>query len=480
MNKENNVIIDENFVYEKLEKINPFKENGDFNDIHIARLFSQVFAEILIYNKTIKKYMYYDGVYWQTDDGTRAEYYAQIFALGLIKYTLNLTNTDIKKRIYRLTDRTPRITLIKDAKANNTCDTSEFDKDPYLINVRNGIINLRDGSFFEHDIKYKFSKIADTIYDPNFDKNNRWTQFIDEITSGNEFKARYLQTVLGYSLLGIKKEEKIWILHGPSTRNGKSTLIESVCNVLGDYAVAAQPETFEQKVFGTGGSGATEDVARLAGSRLVRVSEPPKGMKLDCKKVMEMTGQDRITARDLFSRSFEFRAGFTMIFLCNNLPIINDDAMFSSNRIKIIPFNESFPDGSSKQDKNLKELFATDTYKSIILNWLLDGLYMYNTRGLIEPSEVIDATNDYRAASDAVQGFINKCLVKSDGYVKANLVYDAYVQYCNISNIAAEGKMTFYNALRVKNMFVTERRINGEKVKNFIPGMALIQIEKED
>ena len=331
-----------------------------------------------------------------------------------------------------------------------------------------------------HDKKYKFSKMADVVYDDSYDPDNRWTQFIDEITSGNRFKAAYLQAVMGYSLLGIKKEEKVWFLHGPSTRNGKSTFIESISGVLGDYAKTAQPDSFEKKTFSNGGSVASEDIARLAGSRLVRISEPSKGMKFECKKIKEMTGNDKITARGLYSDSFEFRCSFTFIFLCNSLPVIDDDTMFTSNRLKVIPFNESFPDGSSRQDKNLKELFSRDEYKSMILNWLLEGLHLYNKNGLIEPTEVIEAPNNYQEANDTVQSFINKCLIQSTGYVKANLVYDAYIKYCQISNIPYEGKQSFYNTLRSKNLFVAEKQINGQKVKNILLNRALAQVETED
>ncbi|MCQ2485096.1 MAG: phage/plasmid primase, P4 family [Clostridia bacterium] len=465
--------INQEYVLNRLNAIEPLNNSKyeNFDEIALSQLFAEVFKDCLTYNVTLKRFMYFDGTYWKTDDGTETERMAQEFATALYMHTLNSKRTDIKKRIFKLSERRARLNLIADAKTENRCSAEDFDKNPYELNCQNGILNLLDGSFKGHNAKDKFSNITNCQFEPDLDGENRWIQFIDEIMGGDNEKVLYLQTVLGYALLGTKREEKFWILYGPKTRNGKSTLMESIACCLGDYCTTAQPASFEKKQFNNGGSGASEDIARLAGTRLLKVSEPDKGMRLDCRIIKEMTGNSRITARGLHQSSFEFYSNFALVFDCNNLPLIEDDTVFSSNRVKVIRFDETFPDNSDRQDKTLKELFRTPTYKSIILNWLLEGLYNYNINGLYEPSVITEATEIYRAENDSIGTYLSEALEEAEaGYLKAADVFENYCDYCKITGRVAEGKIAFNAYLYAHGLLTKQKRISGTVVKNIILG----------
>lgn len=134
--------------------------------------------------------------------------------------------------------------------------------------------------------------------------------------------------------------------------------------MLDDYAKAAPYESFESKKFKSSG-GATEDIARLAGSRYVSVSEPAEGMVLNSALIKTLSGNDRITARYLYENSFEFGVSFKLWINTNHLPAISDDTVFKSGRVQLIPFNRYFND--KEQDKGLKKRLVTKENLSGVL-----------------------------------------------------------------------------------------------------------------
>jgi len=92
----------------------------------------------------------------------------------------------------------------------------------------------------------------------------------------------FLQRWFGYSLLGLTSEQKLVFLHGAG-RNGKSTLVDLVARILGDYATSVPIESLtgnEQRK----GADATPDLVRLPGARMVRASEPEEAPAADLNR----------------------------------------------------------------------------------------------------------------------------------------------------------------------------------------------------
>lgn len=120
--------------------------------------------------------------------------------------------------------------------------------------------------------------------------------------------------------------------------------------MLGDYAKTAPYEVFESKKYKSSG-GASEELARLAGSRYVSVSEPSEDMVLNSALIKTLSGNDRITARYLYENSFEFTASFKLWINTNHLPSIPDDTVFKSGRVQLIPFNRHFKPSEQNRGK---------------------------------------------------------------------------------------------------------------------------------
>ena len=338
----------------------------------------------------------------------------------------------------------------------------DMDSNPYLLNTTTLAYDLRTCEVI-HDISpFNVTKKTTCSLPNAFTKRcDRWYQFIDEITGGNKDKAKFLQRALGYSILGVNREECMFIAYGAKTRNGKGTLFSTISTVLGeDYADSAPPDLIcENK------SGRTTDfnapqpaLAKLVGTRIVRMSESARDVRLDAASMKTMTGRDTLVTRGLFQNSFSFVPQFTLWLETNHLPAATDDTVFTSNRIYVIEFNEQFTEG--KQDKNLKELFALPENRPTILQWLFDGCADYIKNGLSAPECIAEATKNYRKLHDRIGNFLeDTCEVGDDKKILRGALYSAYSQWCvkPDNRYKPMGSTTFYNEIAMRGYPIKHR-----------------------
>jgi putative DNA primase/helicase len=259
--------------------------------------------------------------------------------------------------------------------------------------------------------------------------------------------------------------EQFYILHGKTSRNGKTTLTESIGNLLGDYCVTAQPQTFSKR--NSDGSMASPDTARLKGARLINVPEPEHDMTLNSAIMKQLTGGDTYTGRFLNENLFQFRFEGKPFINTNHLPRVSDDTIFASGRAKIIPFNRHFTE--TEQDKGLKQEFRKAKTKSAILNWLIEGYRLILNSGFDAPPRVIEAVAEYRQEADVIGMFLAEYTVRNDNNrLSTSALYAQYTTWA---------KDNGYHALNSKN-FVTELRRRFDvrcdgAVGNVVVGLAL-------
>ena len=277
-----------------------------------------------------------------------------------------------------------------------------------------------------------------------------------------------IKVKLGYCLTADTKEEKIIIFYGSTTRNGKSTLLETFLNILGDYGVSINPETLAVKRFSDSRS-ANGDIARLDGVRFVNAPEPPENMVLNVSDIKTLTGGDTITARNPYERHFQFKPQFKLVINTNHLPKVNDNTLFMSNRVYVVTFDKHFEE--IEQDKTLKHKLSQPEEMSGILNLLIDGLRDYRKNGLNPPPEVINATLEYEGECDMVKNFIDECMEDADGFTLRKRAYITYEAWCSSNNTPVMPYQTFNRKL--ENIVNIGRR--GD-FKNVIMGK---QITKE-
>ncbi len=450
------------------------------NDKGSAELFSTVFKNVSRYNPTQKDWMFYNGVKWIADtEGMKAKRNAKKLADAILSYAVSVSELDEKSRenylkyASRLMNYRDRNTMVNDAKDLNFFENTELDKDDLILNLKNCVLDLSGDTprILEHNADLLLSKCCNASYDPNA-TCKLWEKTINEIMEGNAEKIRYLQKILGLCLTGITAEEELYFFYGASTRNGKSTICETVLSILNDYGATISPETLAVKA-NKDSRTASPDIAKLAGTRLVIASEPPKKMIFDTSLVKTMTGRDRITARFLHQNEFCFTPKFKLIINTNYLPTITDQTVFKSGRIRVVSFNKHFDE--HEQNKMLKDELRKES--DGILNWMIAGLYLYRKEGLEPPVAVRNSTDEYEIDSDKIGRFISECLVKSDKNTSAKDVYETYSKWCSDSGLGIDGRNNFYIELKTRGLFGASGTVNGKTVRNIVRGYVLADEE---
>jgi putative DNA primase/helicase len=296
----------------------------------------------------------------------------------------------------------------------------QFDRDPWLLNAANGTVDLRTGALRGHRREDLITRIAPVRFDQGAEAPG-WEAFLSRITEGNAGLVQYLQRVAGYTLTGLTREHALFILYGPGG-NGKTTFVEALRACLGGYAAQADFGSFL-----SGSRGIPNDIARLAGCRLVTAAEVDEGRRLDESRVKQLTGGDRVTARFLFREFFEFDPAFKLFLITNHRPEVRGTDHGLWRRIHLVPFDVTIPEeeiDSSLREKLLEELPG-------ILNWAVQGCLAWQERGLDPPDEVRAATESYRREMDLAGTFIEDCCsVGEDRSIRAADLYPAYLAWC--------------------------------------------------
>ena len=432
-----------------------------------SRIFVDYYRRIILMNDTRHCWYIYDGRVWRPDNhNLRIFEMAKDLHDELLIFANTITSEDTRnrfiKRVDMLDQKKYRDIMVKDAGADKTITVQmdAVDRDKYLVNCHNGTFNLRTGEFRPHTPDDRLAKLTEVDYDPDA-ICPRWLTFMDEVFEGDRERTKYLQKAIGYAMSGDTRLECMFILYGPTSRNGKGTTMETVLRILGEYGRTAKPEMLSKKGFADS-SGPSEDVARLNGARMVNVSEPEKSMVIDASLTKQMTGNNTLTARYLRENSFEFKPQFKLFIDTNHLPQISDMTLFESDRIRIIPFNRHFEE--NERDIDLKSFFAKPENLSGILNWCLEGFRLYQKEGLKMPESVASATQEYRDRSDRISMFTKQCLERKAGQeLRSSAIYTRYKDWCNENGFKYENAANFKKKMETAGYVYQRRRPWNEK-----------------
>lgn len=345
----------------------------------------------------------------------------------------DMSNPDsikLKKAILSFLSRTGNQkqidSCLKRARGLFDASITDFDKDAYLLNVQNGIVDLKTGNLLPHDKARMCSKICRAYY-PDHRKAGAslWEKAIAAILP-DEKERHYMQKWAGYMLVGSAPEEKLLFLYGEGG-TGKGTFISTIGYMLGDYADTLDIEVFlsSRNDGHAGGSGPSPEIAKLAGVRLAVASESGLGRKLNDAKVKNMTGRDDLTARYLYGQQFTFSPVVKFVLQSNYMPAVldaNDTGI--RRRLVIAPFMENL---DKARDPMLKERLKEPENLAAVLAWCVDGCLMWQKEGLREPPKRFQqqAARFYED-SDTLQQFIDDCCATGERRSKARVKVKAF------------------------------------------------------
>jgi putative DNA primase/helicase len=299
-----------------------------------------------------------------------------------------------------------------------------LDSDPWLLNVKNGTVDLRTGAI-RAPLRADFiTKQVPVRFDPKA-RHPVWEAFLDRMVPDTELRS-FLQRAVGYSLTGDTSEEKLFFIFGP-TAAGKSTFTAALRALLGDYASVCDFESFLRQ---RGDAGVRSDIARLVGVRMAISQEVDEARHLAEALVKNLTGGDVLTARHLYQEFFEFRPAFKLWLVANDKPRANpdDDALW--RRILLVPFDQSLPE--AERDPTIKKTLLNDERAcEAILAWAVQGAVQWHSEGLRPPALVRRATDAYREEQDALAPFLSECCVFGPGeFVPSAALKVRYEDWC--------------------------------------------------
>jgi putative DNA primase/helicase len=343
--------------------------------------------------------------------------------------------------------------MLSQAEPHVAISPDDIDQNPWLFNCRNGTLNLQTRELKPHDPTDLITKLCPVDYDPAAAAPT-WLTFLEEIFAGDEDLIGFVQRGFGYSLTGITREHVLFIMHGAGS-NGKSVLLETIVAILSDYARQCPSDTFTAK--DRTGSGISNDIARLVGSRLVSVVETDQDKRLAEGLVKQATGGDRMAARYMRQEFFEFTPKFKLWLATNHKPRIRGTDHGIWRRIRLIPFLVTFydadkaPEGEPIKNDQLADKLKTELPG--VLAWLVRGCSEWQETGLTPSSAIEQATTDYRQSQDVVAAFLDDCCDVSPNYVcRAGLLYKIYKKWAlDNGEILLSGKY-FGDALTEKGL----------------------------
>ncbi|MBG9504004.1 DNA primase [Bacillus thuringiensis] len=404
----------------------------------------------------------WDGKHWKEDRSRAVE---RITSKTLRKLLKSEDEREVKWG-RQCEKRAIRMNSIKDMIPLVPAQREDFDTHQYLLNVENGVIDLKTGKLSPHDRDFMLTKMVNIEFKQGEDCPN-WKLFLDSIFKDVEGNTDYeliefIQKSIGYSLTSDISEQVMFFLYG-SGRNGKSTFINTIKSLLGNYAKQTNSNTFIKKKHD---SGVNNDIARLAGARFVSAVESEEGQQLSEALVKQITGGEPISARFLRQEFFEFTPAFKVFFTTNHKPIIKgmDEGIW--RRVRMIPFIVTIP--KDKVDRKLPEKLSMEM--SGILNWAIEGCLKWQRESLGEPKAIQDATNHYKEEMDILEPFLlDKCFLHPQAKMEAKELYSEYSRWCNEEGEIILRNRTFYRLLENKN--IVKKR--GAKNKVFLYGVGL-------
>lgn len=315
-----------------------------------------------------------------------------------------------------------------------------WDRDPMRFNVVNGTIHLQTGELRPHRRDDYITRLSPVDYDPNADAPT-WLRVTSRALPDPDL-LDHAQRAIGYSISGLTGEQVMFVAHG-SGANAKSTIIEALRFVMGDYATHAATDTLMQS---RGPRGPENDVARLRGSYFVTLTESAEGRRLDEERVKRLTGGDTITARYLYAEPFEFTPVCKLWLITNDLPrVTGGEAIW--RRLRLIPFGVVIPEG--ERDPNLPEKLRAEAPG--ILAWAVRGCLAWQIQGLAPPDAVRNAGSAWRDDEDPLADWIaDRCVEAPGTLTTLAALYESYTAHARAANAEPISRRVFGDRLAVR------------------------------
>ena len=343
--------------------------------------------------------------------------------------------------------------MIELAKSLLAVDDARLDANPWLLNVQNGTIDLKTGRRERHDPRDLLTKIAPVKANRHADCPE-FENFLNRIAGDDSRLVKFIQRAVGYSLTGITTEQVLFFVYGRSGNNGKSTLVNLIRDVLGDYGLHTPTETLLVKQYD---NAIPADLARLDGARMVTAIEANFNRHLDEARIKSMTGGEPITARFMRQNYFQFVPVLKLWLVANDQPRVRGTDQAFWRRIRVIPLTVEIPE--AERDLNFSTKLQGEWPG--ILAWAVRGCLKWQSSGLGMPGAVEHATKGWQREMDHLKRFVAEQLdIAPNISVGAAQLFDRYGKWC-----VQQGEQSLtvqdFKAKLQETLDVTHTRVKG-------------------
>jgi putative DNA primase/helicase len=399
-------------------------------DVGNAELFAALFRDRLRFDHPRRRWLWYAEHWWTIDPDGGIMRLAKQATRSRLRNSATVGDDEGRKKEAEWALRSeslPRLQamlMLAQSEKPLADDGSRWDSDPWLLGAANGVVDLRTGKLRPGKPSDQITLHTHIAFDPNT-QSCRFDGFLEEIFDSDPDLISYVNRAVGYSFTGDTSEQCFFCCHGEGA-NGKTTLLNIIRYVIGDYACNLPFSAFEL----TARSTIPNDVATLPGRRFVTAIETDESARLNEARIKALTGGDPITARLLYRELFTFNpvAKFWLAF--NRRPIVADDSHGFWRRVYLIPFNRQFDPGieSDLPDKLRAEAAG-------ILAWAVRGCLEWQKYGLNPPASVVEATKAYCEESDPLRDFVpDRCILRPDAQVSTAALWEEYLSWCMQNN----------------------------------------------
>jgi P4 family phage/plasmid primase-like protien len=340
-------------------------------------------------------YVYNDG-YWRYVD-----------SVGLDNIIFRLTNNHCKPNHFENFKKTIKANCFHDIE-NHHGKNEEM-----MINLKNGVVSLRDGALYPHSSKYFFKQIIPIEYDPT-KGCPEWIRFLRFVFNNDDDLISFAQEIFGYVLVGgAPFLHKAFVLQG-SGRNGKSTFLDILKQLLGEESYSTVSMAKLHKEF---------SAVRLIG-KLANIVEETPDDEINSEIFKTMVGGGTVQVSYKGKDEFSSKINARFIFACNDMPIFKDKNVSMLDRLVFIPFGIYIPE--KDRDTKIGEKLSAELPG--ILNWAIEGAKkIAKTRSINAPASCVNLKEEYREETDPLHSWFKEHIEPGVG-VYAN---DLYISYKN-------------------------------------------------
>jgi len=441
---------------------NSIRRSFRLTDLGNAERMVDQHGEDLLHCGTWSKLLVWTGRQWQTDDSEEAMRRAKQTVRSLYGEAEGATDDDRRKLLLKHAVRSETasklqaMVMLSRSERAIQVKPAQMDSDPWVLNVANGLVDLRSGALLPHRRQARCTRLVPIAYQPDA-TCPYWLQFLDRVLMHDPEQIKFIQRAVGYTLTGLIDERCLFMLWGTG-RNGKSTFLQALANLCGEYGMRTPTET----LLVARGERIPNDIARLKGARYVFASEVEEGRRLAESMIKDVTGGDTISARFMRGEWFDYQPQFKIWLGTNHKPVIlgTDEAIW--DRIRLIPFTVRIPESELIPRREMERRLTAESPG--MLAWAVRGCLAWQAEGLIAPPAVKSATHDYRSQMDELAAFFDEiCVVAENAHVSSHNLYTQYAEWAASTGTKKLSQSQLGQRLAERGFECTRRVINGRR-----------------